>query len=271
MRGGIVRFGMLVLVVLALLVGAGRVWAAPPAPTGTEVFSDDFSDPKKSGLEDNVNATDYSRGFHAPGVYHLIIFNNDETHMSLLPDHSYGEFTSELDVWDNSDDFTGDVSGGLVFRAQDASHMYSVLLDPRKGQYAVRKLDGSTWSDLIPWKPSSLVKQKADVNHLRVDGSGDKFTIYLNGESLDTASDSSYAKGGFGFIASNVDAPKPHFHFDNLVIYTTEVTSGQGGGEGPGESLPGAGQPDLTAPLAVLLVVASLLTLGLWMRRKSTS
>src|SRR3712207_7738571 len=56
-----------------------------------------------------------------------------------------------------------------LFRSvQDDTHFYAVLIDPRKGEYAVRKLDGTNqWSDLVPLKASPLVKRRDAINHLR--------------------------------------------------------------------------------------------------------
>lgn len=242
--------------------------AAPPTPKGTLVYQDDFSDPKKSGLEDNLQATDYSRGFHAPGVYHLKDLGGNQTQWSMFPNMSLGEMTVELDMWDNSDNFKGDISQGLIVRAQDNSHFYAVLVNPRKAQYAVRKLDGANkWSDLIAWKDSSLIKQQSDVNHLRVDADGNTFTMYLNGESLDTFSDSSYAKGGVGLIASNVDAANNHMHYDNIKIYSTEKQAAQPAGGTTAAALPKTGDSGDTPPFT-LMVIAALLLLGggLWLR-----
>src|SRR5215211_50938 len=132
------RLGLLVALVLALLPSITS--AKPPDPKGKLVYEDDFSSGAKSKLEDNLQATDYQRGFHPPGVYHLKLLTNNEVRWSLLPNQSYTEFSVVADVFDFSDDIsTGDVAQGLVFRAQDNSHFYAVLVDPRKGQYAVRK------------------------------------------------------------------------------------------------------------------------------------
>jgi hypothetical protein len=242
--------------------------AEPAQPKGKLVYSDNFSDPSKSGLEDNVNATDYSRGFHAPGVYHLRLLQANDTRWSIFPNQTYGSFTLELDIWDNSDDFVGDMSQGVVIRATDPNHFYAVLIDPRNGQYAVRKLDGeSKWSDLIAWKPSPLIKQKAQVNHLRVDADGDTLTMYLNAQTLDTVKDAAYARGGFGLIGSNVDATKPHLHFDNVMVYSTEANTGASTGAN-GSSLPGAGQADLADPAALVVLSLALLALGVWCRAR---
>ena len=254
------KVGLLLAIVLALLPALAS--AKPPDPKGKLVYEDDFSSGAKSKLEDNLKATDYSRGFHPPGVYHLILYKDNDVRWSLFPSQSYAEFSILLDVFDFSDDIsTGDVSQGLVFRAQDNSHFYAVLIDPRKGQYAVRKQDGANkWTDLIAFKTSPLVKRQKEVNHLRVDGEGDSFTIYLNDEQLDTFKDASYAKGQIGFINANVDAKEPHMHFDNIKIYTTDTQSAA-----PPAALPTTGGRDEGVP-ALLLVAFALLLLSLGVR-----
>ena len=259
------------VVALCLMLSPVLVGAEPPQPKGQLVFQDDFSDPSKSGLEDNVNATDYSRGFHAPGVYHLRLDSNNDTRVSLMPQQTYQSFTVELDVWDNSDDFAGDVAQGLAFRAQDATHLYAVLLNPRKAQYAIRKLDGeNNWTDIVAWKDSALIKQKADVNQLRVDAEGDQFTIYLQGETLDSFTDGSFAQGGIGMVASNVDAVKPHMHFDNIRVYSADAAAApveQAGTPGTTQ-LPQAGRDAGLLPWLALLGVI-MLSAGTGLRRRA--
>ena len=252
---------------LCLFLWPALASAAPPTPAGKLVFADDFSDAKKSGLEDNLQATDYSRGFHAPGVYHLKDVKPKEAHWSLFPNQSYGEFSFQADVWDNSDDVnSGDISEGIVFRATDKSHFYAVLVDPRNGKYAVQKWDGAKASDLQAWADSALVKRNAEVNQLRVDGAGNKFTIYLNGEKLTEFSDASFAKGQIGFISSNVDAAANHIHFDNIKVYSTEAAA-----SAPA-SLPKTGDVSRDVPLALAFAVACMLAgLGFWLRRRAAT
>lgn len=252
-----------VSLIIALCLGLwpALAGAAPPAPQGTLVYSDDFSDTTKSGLEDNLNAADYARGFHAPGVYHLKLLQTDDLRWALFPNQTYDTFSLELDVWDNSDDFAGDMNMGVVVRAQDDTHFYSVLLDPRKGQYAARKLNGAgEWSDLIAWKATPLLKAKAEVNHLRVDGDGAKFTIYLNDELLDSFEDSAYAQGRLGPLAVNVDANQPHVHFDNVKVYAPRAQAG---------TLPPSGRPDQLLLLVLTGLAVTLLAAGAWVMRRA--
>jgi LPXTG-motif cell wall-anchored protein len=246
-------------VVLCAALWPALAGAAPPAPQGEIVYADDFSDPAKSGLDDNVNATDYSRGFHAPGVYHLRLLNENDTRWSLFPGKSYGRSTLEVDAWDNSDDFVGDISYGVVIRATDAQHFYALLIDPRESRYSVRKMEGGTWSDLLAWKDSTLISEDGGVNQIRVDAVDDTLTVYLNGELLDSVKDGAYAQGGFGLIAGNVDADKPHTHFDNVRIYAPAARAA---------SLPVTGDSDLVLLLVAGMLAILMLALGTWSRRR---
>jgi formylglycine-generating enzyme required for sulfatase activity len=115
------------------------------------------------------------------------------------------------------------MSTGVIFRVRDREHFYALLIDPRGGEYTVRKYEAENkWSELIPWSPSALIKEKAEINHLRVDADGDKFSISLNGEPLDNFTDSSYGLGMIGMITVNIDANSPHAHFDNLKVWSRD-------------------------------------------------
>ena len=74
----------------------------------------------------------------------------------------------------------------------------------------------------------------------------------MNGELLDSFSDSAYQVGGLGLIASNVDANDPLMHFDNARIYTTETGSA---------ALSPTGQAN--EPISVSLAFTSLALLSL--------
>jgi hypothetical protein len=136
------------------------------------------------------------------------------------------------------------------------------LVDSRKQQFAIRKLDGTTWSDLLAWQPATVIKQKDAHNFLRLDASGDTFTAYVNDEMVGKAQDSTYTKGQIGFIVSNADAPKPHFHFDNIQVYSTEPAPVL-----TPSTLPTSGQGEPGTPFAVLILGLALMGLGLALRR----
>jgi formylglycine-generating enzyme required for sulfatase activity len=173
-------------------------------------------------MENSANATDFERGIHSPGVYHLRILASSETRVELYARQAYQNFSVQIDLNDNSDDLDGSVSQGLVFRARDRQHYYALMVDPRVGKYSLTRQDGDQSSELIPWTESPLIKLQKEVNKLRVDAADGTFTIYLNDAQLATADDSTYRSGMIGFAVTNVDAPKPHMHFDNLAIWTSD-------------------------------------------------
>jgi formylglycine-generating enzyme required for sulfatase activity len=116
------------------------------------------------------------------------------------------------------------VTQGVLFRVRDNDHFYALMLDQRKGQYSVRKHSSDDeWTDLIAWTPSPLVKLKNDPNRVRIDATGDTFTIYLNDARLDTFQDGDYPFGMIGMIVANQDAVEPHMHFDNLSVWSTDA------------------------------------------------
>ncbi|HWQ12843.1 MAG TPA: SUMF1/EgtB/PvdO family nonheme iron enzyme, partial [Roseiflexaceae bacterium] len=199
--------------------------AAPPPPAGTLVYEDGF-DPSQqlSGLEDMVQAGDFSRGFHAPGVYHFQLFQPDEARLVMLPRAAYGDFSLQLDLWDNSDSFAGHVRQGVIFRARDDMHFYALLLDPRAGMYSVVRREGAdAWAEIVPPTASSLVRRGAEVNQLRIDAAGDRFVAYLNGAELARFQDAAYRFGLVGMIVANVDAVTPHMHFDTMRIWSADA------------------------------------------------
>lgn len=197
---------------------------AMPEPTGRLVFQDDFGNKgTPSGLEDVLRASDFSRGFHPPGVYHIIPSQASTSNWVLLPRMAFGDFSLQMRVWDESDELRGNFFEGVIFRARDMTHFYALLLDPRNGKYTVQKYDGpNNVSDLIAWKESPLVSRQQDVNLVRVDGKGATFTFYLNGKQLDSFSDDAYTFGMVGMIANNQDAVNPHPHFDELTIWSDD-------------------------------------------------
>lgn len=78
-----------------------------------------------------MKATDFQRGVHSPGVYHMLVLMPNETRAELFARQFYKNFSAKIDLSDNSDDLAGAVAQGLVFRAQDRQHYYALLIDPR--------------------------------------------------------------------------------------------------------------------------------------------
>jgi serine/threonine protein kinase/formylglycine-generating enzyme required for sulfatase activity len=197
-----------------------------PAPAGQLVFEDEFLDVVESGLEDLRDDLTFQRGIHPEdgGVYHMRLLRNDDTRMEFLPRAMYHNFSVKLEMWDYSDDTrVGAVGQGIVFRAHDSDRYYAFLINPRAGQYNVRRVDGpGQLADLVAWKDSDVIKRNNEHNFVRIDGVGDTFTIYVNDTLVETFTDDTYASGMLGMIVSNQDAINPHMHFDKLQVWSDD-------------------------------------------------
>ena len=195
-----------------------------PEPAGTLAYEDDFSaGAQKSGLVGTQLAPDLTVAVDPAGVYTMSLAKPDQAGWVFLPRLAAGDFSAQIDLADGSADFTGAAAQGLVFRGRDSDHFYALLIDPRKGEYNLRKRDGKdTWVDLIAAKPSPLIQQKDALNQLRLDAAGDAFTLYLNGQKLDSAKDDAYTFGMVGTIIANADAASSTMRFDNLKIWSND-------------------------------------------------
>ena len=198
--------------------------AALPAPAGKLAFEDDFgAGAEKSGLVGQQLAPDLALAVDPDGVFSMRLSQPNQTRWVFLPRLAAGDFSVQIDLSDVSADHNGGAAQGLVFRGRDSHHFYALLIDPRKGEYSLRKQDGKdSWTDLIAAKPSALIQQQDGVNQLRVDAAGDTITLFLNGAQLDSAHDSSYTFGMLGTIVANADATASTMHFDNLKIWAND-------------------------------------------------
>jgi hypothetical protein len=100
---------------------------------------------------------------------------------------------------------TGTCSGsdryGLIARVPDLStanngYLVGLTCD---GKYSLRKWDGTTMFELIPWTSSNTILSGANqTNRLGVLANGSQFTVYINGTAMKSATDSAYSSGYFG-------------------------------------------------------------------------
>lgn len=108
---------------------------------------------------------------------------------------------------------------GLMFRILDANNYYVIQVDC-EGRYRLMRLVGGAGTALIDWSQSTAIKRGVNAaNTLRVETKGNSMTMFINGERLDTASDSIFAKGRFGlWVGSNV-TKNFTVVFDELRVY----------------------------------------------------
>jgi hypothetical protein len=121
--------------------------------------------------------------------------------------NTYIELTANSGTCKGKDSY-GIIFRVPVFREPEQGYLYEVTCD---GYYRLWKWDGKVKpngqaTSLLNWKQSDAIRAGADqTNRLGVLSVGNKITLYMNGEKLGEAQDSSYGAGFFGvFVLSRI-------------------------------------------------------------------
>jgi hypothetical protein len=90
---------------------------------------------------------------------------------------------------------------GIIFCFQDHDNFYVFVINII-GEYAVFKRLNGSWSTIIDWPYSShVITGHNTLNNLKVthDDPSDTFTLYINGNPVDSFTDSSFSDGYSGY------------------------------------------------------------------------
>lgn len=204
-----------------LISGVSKEQAGPPVPELVdETFGDDFSDPT-SGLIDGEEEQEWGRGYYADsGQYTIELKPNPGAIYDYYADRSLpDEFLLEA-----TGSYNGAVNNayGLIFQVQvgqESDDFYTFRISG-DGFYTVEKTDGGQIVPIIDWTASSLIDQaEGAANVLAVAGTGDAYTLYINGQQVNSFTDATYSGGTFGFMVDNYDEKAPaSFTFDDLKV-----------------------------------------------------
>lgn len=129
-----------------------------------------------------------------------------------------------IELTANSGTCSGKDSYGIIFRVPvlkdpTQGYLYEVTCD---GYYRLWKWDGEVSPNglatvLVSWGQSALINAGADqTNRLGVMVDDEKFTLYMNGEKIATASDGAYDAGFFGVFVRSVETDDYTVKFDAL-------------------------------------------------------
>lgn len=183
---------------------------APPAPSGTVLFEDEF-ELNTTGwdrVSNDVGIMDYDSG-----GYRMLIRQPSFNFWST-PEKSFGDVRLEVDVAKlNGPD---ENRAGLMCRYQNGNYYFFVISND--GYYAMGKffngqsvLLGQSMMQLSP------AIQTGAVNHLRADCIGDSLTFYINDNLIAGAQDADLANGDVGLIAGSFSEPGVDVLFDHFV------------------------------------------------------
>jgi hypothetical protein len=111
-----------------------------------------------------------------------------------------------------------DAGAKVFFRYVDDSNTYFVAVDAKDGQVAVGKVvNGETFA--TDWESSDAVDTSGGVNRIVIRAFHDQILVNVNGQDIDTFSDTSFNKGyiGIGVMTWGIPAT---MNFDNIIITT---------------------------------------------------
>jgi hypothetical protein len=183
---------------------------APTVPNWPVVLADDFDDPESgfSRTSDEQGRLSYEDGQYSIGVIpeRWVAWSSQSGYLS--------DFVMEVAV--SADAEVG--FAGLIFRKQGDSLFYIFAVAP-DGQYTLTTSSPAAGA-ILDWRDSGYIKTGVNTNRLRVVCVGATMTLYVNGQYLDTAQDTTFSEGEVGMMAgTRAGETRALFHFDNLRVY----------------------------------------------------
>jgi hypothetical protein len=106
---------------------------------------------------------------------------------------------------------------GIIFRHNDEG-LYYFAINTAGQAYELALLDNDKWETLIDWNNSDLI-EPSDVNQLEVLAQGTHFTLFINGEEVDSIDDTTLRSGVIGFAFTLYEANQSlELQYDNFVV-----------------------------------------------------
>ncbi len=182
------------------------------------IFADDFTNPD-TGLGHYETGDGWSAYYEDLAGYYTVELDSD----AYFDDYYLGYTLPEEFAISVLGDFFGsqDSGYGITFQVMpdDPNLRYEFLISGDGFYGAYRADNADTYTTLIDWTESDFVVQGGAYNDISVIGEGSTYSLYINGEFVDSFTDDSYSGGSFGLIAENYDLEQPTTaYFDDLVV-----------------------------------------------------
>lgn len=131
---------------------------------------------------------------------------------------SVSDFDTSVDVQRVEGSVTGDY--GMVLRANgDDNSFYYFGINDNNQQFAFFLIQNGNWTRLNDWTFNTNIRV-GDINHLRVVSKGSLFVLYINGNNVGQADDTSLSSGKVGIFAELYDSgDRINIDYDNLVLH----------------------------------------------------
>lgn len=179
------------------------------------ILQDDFSSEQWGTGTDSDSSIEYENG-----ALHLVIFTKNYYVWSTPNDESYENIHAEVTVLNNNTDPT--TAFGIMCHQQVTDSGYYFAITPA-GQYAIAK-NTVTEKDVFltndnTWEYSDFITPNAASYRIGVDCGNGTLALYVDGQLVDSASDSDFTSGGVALFAwSGEEAPSADVSFDDFIM-----------------------------------------------------
>lgn len=188
------------------------------------LFKDDFSSASSGwdAVRDTDGITDYENGAYRIQINTIGTNGNGMSYWASpsLESQLPGDVRIEVDATKSAGPDDNDF--GVMCRytsANDTPSFYQFMVTS-DGYMGIVLVSGGDQQMISSDKlqPSDAIKQGATLNHVRADCVGNSLTLYVNGQKVANATDTSLAKGDVGLIAGTYKEPGTDILFDNFVV-----------------------------------------------------
>lgn len=185
--------------------------------SGDVLLSDDFSSSQWGTGTDTDSSIEY-----ANETLQMIVFTKNYIVWSTPNDQAYQNVHMEVTVLNNNTDSTS--AFGMICNQQATANtsFYYFVIKPA-GQYAIIKSTAGQKDVFLTnnnaWASSNLISVNASSYRLGTDCGNGTLTLYVDGQQVDSVSDSSYTSGGIGLLTwSGEKATTTNVSFDDFVM-----------------------------------------------------
>jgi hypothetical protein len=194
----------------------GTSGAPTQAAQGEVILQDDFSSAKWGTGTDKDSSIEY-----ANNALQVTLFTKNYFVWSTPNDQNYSNVHMEVTVTNNNTDPT--TAFGLICDQQTTTNDFYYFAITPAGQYAIAKAVTGQ-KDLFltnnnQWQYSDAIKANAPSYRIGADCSNGTLTLYVDGQKVDSISDTTYTSGGAAvFTWSGEDVASANVAFDDFLL-----------------------------------------------------
>jgi hypothetical protein len=186
------------------------------SPAGDALLSDDFSSQTWGVGDDTDKLIEY-----VDNSLHFVVRTKNYFTWSTPSDIDYSDVHMEGTFTDNGSDPT--TAFGFLCQQQAATSSFYYFAITLAGEYAIARAEEGKNDVFLTnndkWATSPLITKNAKSYRVGADCGPGKLVLYVDGQKIDTAFDSTYTSGNVGAIVwSGEKAAKTDMSFDDFEL-----------------------------------------------------